>query len=76
MYLLDTDTLSNLMKRSPSSKLVRLMQSVPAGEQFTSSISLGGTDLWRPKEGFAKTAEADPAVVDRKSARSPIRVVA
>jgi tRNA(fMet)-specific endonuclease VapC len=41
MYLLDTDVLSNLMKRSPSSVLVSRVARVPPGEQFTSSITLG-----------------------------------
>jgi predicted nucleic acid-binding protein len=41
MYLLDTDVLSNLMKRSPSSALVSRVARVPPGEQFTSSITLG-----------------------------------
>ena len=41
MYLLDTDVLSNLMKRSPSSVLVARVARVPPEEQFTSSITLG-----------------------------------
>lgn len=41
MYLLDTDILSNLMKRSPSSGLVARVARVPPEEQFTSSITLG-----------------------------------
>jgi len=41
MYLLDTDILSNLMKRSPSSVLVARVVRVPPEEQFTSSITLG-----------------------------------
>ena len=41
MYLLDTDILSNLMKRSPSSVLVAKVSRVPAELQFTSSITLG-----------------------------------
>ena len=41
MYLLDTDILSNLMKRSPSSALVARVARVPPEEQFTSSITLG-----------------------------------
>ncbi len=41
MYLLDTDILSNLMKRSPSSALVAKLVRVPPEEQFTSSITLG-----------------------------------
>lgn len=41
MYLLDTDILSNLMKRSPSSALVAKVAQVPPEQQFTSSITLG-----------------------------------
>ena len=41
MYLLDTDILSNLIKRSPSSTLVAKVARVPPEQQFTSSITLG-----------------------------------
>lgn len=41
MYLLDTDVLSNLMKRAPASGLVARLARVPPEEQFTSSITLG-----------------------------------
>ena len=41
MYLLHTDILSNLMKRSPSSVLVEKLTRVPPDQQFTSSITLG-----------------------------------
>lgn len=41
MYLLDTDILSNLMKRSPSVPLMAKLASVPTHLQFTSSITLG-----------------------------------
>ena len=41
MYLLDTDILSNLMKRTPSSVLVARVARVPPEHQFTSSITLG-----------------------------------
>ena len=41
MYLFDTDTLSNLMKRSPSSRLLSRLRSTPLPAQFTSSITLG-----------------------------------
>lgn len=40
MYLLDTDILSNLMKRSPLSALVAKVAQVPPEQQFTSSITL------------------------------------
>ncbi len=41
MYLLDTDILSNLIKRSPSTALIAKLASVPPEQQFTSSITLG-----------------------------------
>ena len=40
-YLLDTDTLSELMRRAPSPPLLRQLAAVPPDEQATSSISLG-----------------------------------
>ena len=41
MYLLDTNILSNLMGKSPSDRLLEKMRSIPVGDQFTSSITLG-----------------------------------
>ena len=41
MYLLDTDVLSNLLKRAPSMALITKLATVPAEAQFTSSITLG-----------------------------------
>ncbi len=41
MYLLDTDILSNLMRRAPSTALIAKLASVPVEEQCTSSITLG-----------------------------------
>lgn len=41
MYLLDTDILSNLLRRTPSTSLIARLASVPQEEQFTSSITLG-----------------------------------
>ena len=41
MYLFDTDILSDLMKKIPSPELQAKVRSVPAEEQFTSSITLG-----------------------------------
>lgn len=40
MYLLDTDILSNLMKRSPSTILIAKLASIPVDQQFTSSVTL------------------------------------
>lgn len=41
MHLLDTDILSNLLKRAPSMALITKLATVPAESQFTSSITLG-----------------------------------
>jgi tRNA(fMet)-specific endonuclease VapC len=41
MYLLDTDILSNLMKRAPESALVARVARVPPQDQSTSSVTLG-----------------------------------
>jgi predicted nucleic acid-binding protein len=41
MYLLDTNILSNLMKRAPSTILIAKLASIPVEQQFTSSITLG-----------------------------------
>jgi len=41
MYLLDTDILSNLLKRAPSTGLIAKLAAVPPEQQFTSSITLG-----------------------------------
>lgn len=41
MYLLDTDILSNLMRRNPSTALIAKLASIPSEHQFTSSITLG-----------------------------------
>ncbi len=40
MYLLDTDVLSNLLRRAPSPALIAQLASVPPEDQFTSSITL------------------------------------
>src|SRR5215210_2085929 len=41
MYLLDTDILSNLMKRAPASALLARVARVQPEDQFTSSVTLG-----------------------------------
>ena len=38
MYLFDTNVLSNLMKRSPSHDLLKRVDSVPVGKQFTNDL--------------------------------------
>lgn len=40
-YLLDTDILSNLIKRRPSTSLIARMATVPPVDQATSSITFG-----------------------------------
>ena len=41
MYLLDTDALSGLMRRSPSPALLSRFAATPLQDRFTSSISVG-----------------------------------
>ncbi|MFC1848759.1 type II toxin-antitoxin system VapC family toxin [candidate division CSSED10-310 bacterium] len=41
MYLFDTDTLSNIVKRKPSPKLLKKLQTLPYKLQFTSAINIG-----------------------------------
>jgi|FLYL01.1.fsa_nt_gi predicted nucleic acid-binding protein len=41
MYLLDTDVLSNLLRRAPSTALIAKLAAVPPEQQFTSSITWG-----------------------------------
>ena len=51
MYLFDTDVLSNLIRRSPSSKLTAKVYSTPVQSQFTSSITLGELMYGARKKG-------------------------
>ncbi|MFQ5853605.1 MAG: type II toxin-antitoxin system VapC family toxin [Candidatus Binatia bacterium] len=41
MYLFDTDTLSNLLAKRPSSRLLQRLVNVPPDQQFTSAITVG-----------------------------------
>jgi predicted nucleic acid-binding protein len=41
VYLLDTDTISNLLKKHPSPTLLRKLAGLSVEEQFTSSITVG-----------------------------------
>lgn len=41
MYLFDTDTLSEVLKRAPSPRLLARLAEVPADQQFTSAITVG-----------------------------------
>jgi len=40
MYLFDTDTVSNVLKRKPSESLMTRLETVPATEQFISTITI------------------------------------
>lgn len=41
MYLFDTDTLSNVVKRKPSGKLLEKLEETPIAFQHTSAINVG-----------------------------------
>jgi len=41
MFLFDTDTLSQVLKRTPSSSLLVRLAAVPPEQQFTSAITVG-----------------------------------
>ncbi len=41
MYLFDTDILSNIVKRNPSTRLIEKLQHLPKAIQFTSAINIG-----------------------------------
>lgn len=41
MFLFDTDTLSEIMKRDPSPSLMGRLSTTPRGQQFTSAVSVG-----------------------------------
>ena len=41
MYLFDTDTLSNIVRRKPSQILLEKLEEVPEEMQYTSSINIG-----------------------------------
>ncbi len=40
MYLFDTDCLSNILKKAPSPLLIKKLESLPKGLQFTTSINV------------------------------------
>lgn len=56
IYLLDTNILSDLLKRSASQSLVRRLASTPVADQATSSITLG--ELYYGARRLASGAEA------------------
>ena len=41
MYLFDTDTLSNIVKRKPSGRLLEKLEDTPRALQYTSAINVG-----------------------------------
>jgi len=41
MFLFDTDTLSEVLKRNPSPDLMARLATMPAEDQFTTSITVG-----------------------------------
>lgn len=41
MFLLDTDILSNLIKKVPSPRLIRFLAQTPVEHQFTTAITVG-----------------------------------
>jgi predicted nucleic acid-binding protein len=41
MYLFDTDTLSNIVKRKPSGILLGKLRDLPRAFQYTSTINVG-----------------------------------
>ena len=54
MYLFDSDTVSNLLKRSPSDRLLGRIRSISVEEQFTSSITLGELISGTRRKGLAR----------------------
>ena len=69
MYLLDTDILSNLMKREPSPNLEAKMASVSAAAQFASSITLGELIYGAKKKGSSRLMQE---VEDRVASHLPV----
>ena len=69
MYLLDTDVLSNLMKRKPSVRLQARVAAVPAEAQFSSSITLGELMFGAKKKGSRRLVQE---VEDRVASYLPM----
>jgi tRNA(fMet)-specific endonuclease VapC len=59
MYLLDTDILSNLMKRMPSMVLIAKLATVPPEKQFTTAITLSELFYGAYRLGAASTILLD-----------------
>ncbi len=73
MYLLDTDVLSNLMRRSPSTSLIAKLASIDPERQFTTSITLGELVYGAHRAGPPRTALLMNAIETRLS--SNLRVL-
>lgn len=41
MYLIDTDTLSNIVKKKPSEVLIKKLREIPSRFQYTTAINIG-----------------------------------
>lgn len=41
MYLLDTNIISNLLKKSPSPNLIQILAKIPADQQATTAVNVG-----------------------------------
>ena len=55
MYLLDTDVLSNIVKRRPSELLIEKLKTIPRELQFTSAINVG--EIYYGASRSARTEE-------------------
>lgn len=66
MYLLDTDILSNLLTRTPSTSLIAKLATLPPEQQFTSSITYGELvygALWLDARGDALLERMERALL-------------
>ncbi len=54
MYCFDTDVLSATMRRDPDLPLIRRLAELPAGEQFTTSITMGELLYGAERRGSAR----------------------
>lgn len=70
MYMLDTDVLSNLMKRAPANALVARLARVPPEDQFTSSVTLG--ELLYGAHRSSRTAALQERIEETLLAELPV----
>lgn len=54
MFLFDTDTVSNILKKNPSVSLIRKLAAVPYEHQFTTTITVGELVYGAFKSGRAE----------------------